>query len=75
MRQEIGLPTGKQSLRIVVYDLNDEHVRGIEVPVRDALISLYFDLAGAPIPELLDVLLRVADHNRIHFGSECVHPT
>jgi VWFA-related protein len=33
MRQEIDLPTGRESLRIVVYDLNNEHVGAIEVPV------------------------------------------
>jgi 6-methylsalicylate decarboxylase len=38
--------------------------------MRDALRSLHFDLAGAPIPELLEALLQVADHNRIHYGSD-----
>jgi 6-methylsalicylate decarboxylase len=38
--------------------------------LRDTLRCLHFDLAGALIPELLDALLQVADHNRIHYGSD-----
>jgi hypothetical protein len=29
-----------------------------------------FDLAGAPIPELLSALLQIADHNHLHYGSD-----
>lgn len=38
--------------------------------VRKALRSLHFDLAGAPVPELLGALLQVADPDRIHYGSD-----
>jgi predicted TIM-barrel fold metal-dependent hydrolase len=38
--------------------------------IREALRNLHFDLAGAPIPELLGALLQIADHNRIHYGSD-----
>jgi hypothetical protein len=34
LRQEIDLPTGKASVRIVVHDLNNQHVGAIEVPVQ-----------------------------------------
>jgi predicted TIM-barrel fold metal-dependent hydrolase len=38
--------------------------------VRDALQRLHFDLAGAPVSELLTALLSVADPRRIHYGSD-----
>jgi predicted TIM-barrel fold metal-dependent hydrolase len=38
--------------------------------VRDALKRVHFDLAGAPVPELLGALLSVADPSRIHYGSD-----
>jgi predicted TIM-barrel fold metal-dependent hydrolase len=38
--------------------------------MRETLRNLHFDLAGAPIPELLGALLQIADHNRIHYGSD-----
>lgn len=38
--------------------------------VRSALRQLHFDLAGAPVPELLGALLQVADPDRIHYGSD-----
>jgi len=38
--------------------------------MRDALRRLYFDLAGAPVPELLGALLSVADPTRILYGSD-----
>ncbi len=42
-----------------------------EVPsVRDAMRGLHFDLAGAPVAELLRALLAVADSHRIHYGSD-----
>lgn len=39
-------------------------------PMREALHRLHFDLAGMPIPEMLMVLLNVADHAKIHYGSD-----
>lgn len=36
----------------------------------DALRELHFDLAGAPVNELLNALLAVADPSRIHYGSD-----
>ncbi len=38
--------------------------------LRDAMRHLHFDLAGAPLPELLPALLSVADERRIHYGSD-----
>ena len=38
--------------------------------VKKALRSLHFDLAGAPVPELLGALLQVADTEHIHYGSD-----
>jgi predicted TIM-barrel fold metal-dependent hydrolase len=38
--------------------------------MREALRKLHFDLAGAPVPELLASLLSVADPQRIHYGSD-----
>jgi len=38
--------------------------------VRSALRRLHYDLAGAPVPELLGALLKVADPGRIHYGSD-----
>lgn len=38
--------------------------------VRKALQSLYFDLAGAPVPELLGALLQVANPDHIFYGSD-----
>ena len=35
-----------------------------------ALRGLHFDLAGAPVPHLLDTLLSVADPGRLHYGSD-----
>jgi 6-methylsalicylate decarboxylase len=43
---------------------------GTPPSVREALRALHFDLAGAPVPELLDALLAVADPGRIHYGSD-----
>ena len=44
---------------------------GPAVPsLRDALHHLHFDLAGAPVDELLTALLAVADPHRIHYGSD-----
>ncbi|HEX4252526.1 MAG TPA: amidohydrolase family protein [Pseudonocardia sp.] len=38
--------------------------------MKEALRTLYFDLAGAPVPELLGALLEVADHGHILYGSD-----
>lgn len=38
--------------------------------MRAAMRRLHFDLAGAPVSELLRALLHVADHSRIHYGSD-----
>lgn len=38
--------------------------------VREAMKQLHFDLAGAPVPELLGALLAIADPQRIHYGSD-----
>ena len=44
---------------------------GKSVPrLRDAMHRLHFDLAGAPLPELLPALLCMADERRIHYGSD-----
>jgi predicted TIM-barrel fold metal-dependent hydrolase len=38
--------------------------------MRDALRTLYFDLAGAPVPEQLSAMLSVADPTHIMYGSD-----
>ncbi len=38
--------------------------------LRDAMRELHFDLAGAPVPQLLQALLQVADESHIHYGSD-----
>ena len=38
--------------------------------IRSALRRMHYDLAGAPVPELLGALLQIADHDRIHYGSD-----
>lgn len=44
---------------------------GPPVPsLREALRELHFELAGAPVDELLRALLAVADPSRIHYGSD-----
>ena len=36
----------------------------------EAMKLLHFDLAGMPIPQLLEALLKVADPTRLHYGSD-----
>lgn len=43
---------------------------GAPVSMRAAMRSLHFDLAGAPVPEMLGALLQVADPAHIHYGSD-----
>ncbi|WP_326565248.1 amidohydrolase family protein [Amycolatopsis rhabdoformis] len=44
---------------------------GTPIPdFRKALRALHFDLAGAPVPELLGALLSVADPAHLHYGSD-----
>ena len=38
--------------------------------LRAELRKLHYDLAGAPLPELLGALLQVADKNHLHYGSD-----
>lgn len=38
--------------------------------VKDALRRLHFDLAGAPVPELLTALLSVTELANVHYGSD-----
>ena len=38
--------------------------------VRETLRSLHYDLAGAPVPEALSVLLQIADPQKLHYGSD-----
>ena len=38
--------------------------------MRDALRRFHFDLAGVPVPQMLDALLSVADPKHLHFGSD-----
>lgn len=44
---------------------------GKQIPrLRDAMRHLHFDLAGAPLPDLLPSLLAIADERHIHYGSD-----
>ena len=38
--------------------------------IRAALRKLHYDMAGAPVPELLGALLQIADPERLHYGSD-----
>lgn len=38
--------------------------------MREAIKHLHFDLAGTPVPALLRELLEMADHDKIHYGSD-----
>ena len=38
--------------------------------IRQALRRLHYDMAGAPVPELLGALLQVADPGKLHYGSD-----
>jgi predicted TIM-barrel fold metal-dependent hydrolase len=38
--------------------------------LREELLELYYDLAGAPVPEQLAALLAVADPDRLLYGSD-----
>lgn len=38
--------------------------------LREAMRSFHFDLAGAPVPELLSGLLTLADERHLHYGSD-----
>src|ERR1700678_967817 len=42
----------------------------IRPSMREAMRQLHFDLAGAPVPQLLTALLSVADIKHIHYGSD-----
>ncbi|MFJ3473433.1 amidohydrolase family protein [Microbacterium maritypicum] len=43
----------------------------VDIPsVKATLRKLHYDLAGAPVPELLNALLEVADVKNIHYGSD-----
>ncbi|MCB5907377.1 amidohydrolase family protein [Streptomyces pinistramenti] len=51
-------------------DLMSE-ISGADVPgLRDALSRLYFDVAGAPVPELLTALRSVARPGHVFYGSD-----
>lgn len=44
---------------------------GVTPPsIKEALRTVHFDLAGAPVPELLTALLAVADPSHVHYGSD-----
>ncbi|HEX4394092.1 MAG TPA: amidohydrolase family protein [Mycobacterium sp.] len=43
---------------------------GAAVSARDAMQQLHFDLAGAPVEELLRALLSVANPAHLHYGSD-----
>lgn len=38
--------------------------------IRQAMKTLHFDIAGSPVPTLLEALLKVADPEKIHYGSD-----
>ena len=46
---------------------------GPKPSMREALRRMHFDLAGMPVPEMLTVLLNVADPSKIHYGSDWPH--
>jgi len=63
-----ALPVLLERIELLLPLLGQE---GKSMPsMRDAMRRLHFDLAGAPVPQLLDALLQVADPKRIHYGSD-----
>jgi predicted TIM-barrel fold metal-dependent hydrolase len=62
-----ALPVLVERIELLLPMLS-EH--GTAPSMRDAMRKLHFDLAGAPVPRLLEALLQVADPERIHYGSD-----
>ena len=40
------------------------------VNIEDSIKRLYFDLAGDPIPEEMDILLKITDVDHLVYGSD-----
>ncbi len=40
------------------------------IDIETSLKKMYFDLAGDPMPEQLDILLKIADENHLVYGSD-----
>jgi 6-methylsalicylate decarboxylase len=62
-----ALPVLVERIELLLPMLSEQ---GVVPSIRDAMRKLHFDLAGAPVPRLLDALLQVADPDRIHCGSD-----
>ena len=38
--------------------------------ISEGLKKIYFDLAGDPMPEQMEILLKIADENHLLYGSD-----
>ena len=66
-----ALPILAERIELILNPaLTPAGVVNCRVPVREALRRLHYDVAGAPVPELLGALRQVADPSRIHYGSD-----
>lgn len=65
-----ALPILANRIELLLPLLTDDAAGAAPPSMREALRSLHFDLAGAPVREMLDALLAVADPGRIHYGSD-----
>jgi predicted TIM-barrel fold metal-dependent hydrolase len=62
-----ALPVLVERIELLLPMLSEQ---GTAPSIRDAMRKLHFDLAGAPVPQLLEALLQMADPERIHYGSD-----
>ncbi len=54
----------------LLLPLLSKHRESAPPSMREAMRELHFDLAGAPVPQLLSALLSVADIKHVHYGSD-----
>jgi 6-methylsalicylate decarboxylase len=66
-----ALPILADRIQLVLHPaLTPPGVVHTQVPLRESLRRLHYDVAGAPVPELLGALLQVADPSHLHYGSD-----
>jgi len=63
----LSVLASRVDLQMPFFEANSPHK---SPKLHGELKKLYYDLAGAPLPELLSVLLQVADPHHIMYGSD-----
>ncbi len=63
----LSVLASRVDLMMPFFEANSQHK---SPNLHGELRKLYFDLAGAPVPELLSVLLQIADPHHILYGSD-----